>query len=133
MNARTVDQRKSRSLFVEGQREIGTPKHDRLGALVLDQTMAHCIEDRTLILRHKARRGHRNVCLMHFVQVRPTWRNDLRTSDAPIKARLHHCASSNNSDSFETASFDGPAHFGDHINDRKRGYGFEGVDAEMSG
>src|SRR5580658_10404674 len=70
---------------------------------------------------------------MHIVQVRFAWRNDLRTSDAPIKARLHHCASSNNSDSFETASFDCAAHFGDHINDGKRGYGFEGVDAEMSG
>src|SRR6202789_1225572 len=133
MNARTVDQREFGSLLVEGEREIGTPTHDRLRALVLEQTVAHGIKDRALMLSHKARRGHRNICLMHIVQVRFAWRNDLRTGDAPVKAGLHHCASSNNSDPFETASFDGPAHFRDHINDGKRGYGLEVVDTEMSG
>src|SRR4051794_16472557 len=48
MNARTVDQRELGSLFTEGQREVGTPKHDRLRAMLLDQTTAHGIEDRTL-------------------------------------------------------------------------------------
>src|SRR6202051_260460 len=70
MNARAVDQREFGSLFVEGQREIGTAKDDRLRALVPEQTVARGIEDRTLILSHKARRGHRNICLMHIVQVR---------------------------------------------------------------
>src|ERR1700679_1517115 len=78
MNARTVDQREFGSLFVEGQCEICTPQHDRLPALVPEQTVARGIEDRTLILSHKARRGHRNVCLMHIVQIRLAWRNDLR-------------------------------------------------------
>src|ERR1700733_8468428 len=131
MNARTVDQREFGNLFVEGQREIGTPKHDRLRALVLEQTVAHGIEDRALMLSHKARRGHRNICLMHFVQVRFAWRNDFRTGDASVKACLHHGASSNNSDPFETARFDGPAHLSDHIDDGKRGYSLEVVDTEM--
>jgi hypothetical protein len=55
-NPRTVDQREFGSLFVGGQREIGTPKHDRLRP---EQTVAHGIENRTLLLSHKARRGHR--------------------------------------------------------------------------
>src|ERR1700679_1715005 len=133
MNARTVDQWEFGSLFVERQREIGTPKHDRLHALVLKQTVAHGIEDRTLILSHKARRGHRNVCFVHIVQVRLVWRNDFRTGDASVKARLHHCASSDNSDPFEASSFDGPAHCSDHVNDGERGYGLEIVNTEMSG
>ena len=54
MNARTVNQREFGSLFVEGQREIGTAKHDRLRTLVPEQTVARGIEDRTLILSHKA-------------------------------------------------------------------------------
>ena len=70
---------------------------------------------------------------MHIVQVRFAWRNDLRAGDASIKARFHHCASSDNSDPFETPSFDGPAHLGNHIDDGKRGYGLEVVDTEMSG
>jgi hypothetical protein len=37
MNARTVDQRELGGLFIESQREIGTPKQDRLGALVPEQ------------------------------------------------------------------------------------------------
>src|ERR1700733_7761032 len=133
MNARTVDQWEFGSLFVESQRKIGTPEHDRLPPLGLDQTVAHGIEDRALILSHNARRGHRNVCFMHIVQVGLAWRNDLRTGDPPVKARLHHGASSDNSDPLETASFDGPAHFGNHINDRKRRYGLEIVNTEMSG
>ena len=52
MNARTIDQRELGGLFVEGQREVGTPKQDRLGALVPEQTVAHVIEHRTLSLSH---------------------------------------------------------------------------------
>src|SRR5689334_945557 len=108
MNARTVDQWECGGLFVEGQSEVGTTKHDRLRALVFEQTVAHGFEDRTLILSQKTRRGQGNVGSMHIIHVRFAWRNDLRTGDAPVKARLHHRASSNNSDSFETPSFDGP-------------------------
>ena len=133
MNGGTVDYREAGSLFVEGQCEIGTAEHDRLRALVLEQTVAHGIEDRTLILSYKARCSHRNVCLVHIGQVRFIWRNDLRTGDASVKARLHHGASPDNSDPFETTRFDGRAHFGDHINDGKQGHGLEVVDTEMSG
>ena len=52
MNARTIDQRELGGLFVEGQREVGTHKQDRLGALVPEQTVAHVIEHRTLSLSH---------------------------------------------------------------------------------
>src|SRR5580704_8966891 len=48
MNPRTVGQREFGSLFVEDRRKVGPPKHDRLYALVLEQTVAYSIEDRTL-------------------------------------------------------------------------------------
>ena len=44
MNARTIDQRELGGLFVEGQREVSTPKQERLGALVPEQNVAHVIE-----------------------------------------------------------------------------------------
>src|SRR6516225_2133059 len=69
---------------------------------------------------------------MHIVQVRSARRNDLRTGYAPVKARLHHGASSENSDPFKTALFDGPAHFGNHIDNGKWRYRLESINAKMS-
>jgi hypothetical protein len=48
------------SLFVEGQREVGTPKHDRLCALVLEQAVAHGIGRVNVPNARKRRRPKNN-------------------------------------------------------------------------
>jgi hypothetical protein len=133
MDAGAVDERERSILLIEGQCKIGSSKHDCLRAPLLEQLLTNSIEDQTLGVSHNTGRRHRNVGLVHIVQVLSAWRDDLGASDASIESRLHHCASSEDSDPFEATSFDGPANFGNHVDNGQWGCGLEGVDAKVSG
>src|SRR6266566_380509 len=91
------------------------------------------IEGQSLGVSHNTGRRHRDVGLVHIVQVRSAWRDDFGASDASIESRLHHGASSEDSDPFEATSFDGPANFRNHVDNVQWGYRLEGVDAKVSG
>ena len=51
MDASAVDQRERGVVLIEGQRKIGSSKHDCLGALLLEQLLTNSIEDQTLARR----------------------------------------------------------------------------------
>jgi hypothetical protein len=132
MDGSAVDERERGVLLTEGQCKIGPAKHDGLGPILFEQLSTNSIEDQTLGLGHNTGRRHRNVCLVHIIQVLSAWRDDLGASDASIESRLHNCASSEDSDPFEATFFDGPANLGNHVDNRQWGYRFEGVDAKVS-
>ncbi len=133
MDASAVDERERGVLSIERQCKIGSSKHDCLGAPLLEQLLTDSIEDQTLGLSHNTGRRHCNVGLVHVVQVLSAWRDDLGAGDASIESRRHNRASSEDSDPFEATLFDGPAHFGNHVDNGQWGYRLEGVDAKVSG
>ncbi len=85
MDASAVDERERGVLLIEGQCKIGSSKHDCLGALFLEQLLTNSIEDQTLGLSHNTGRRHRNVGLVHIVQVLSGWRDDLGASYFPAQ------------------------------------------------
>src|SRR6516164_6171710 len=118
MDDSAVDERERGVLLTEGQCKIGPAKHDCVGRILFEQLSTNSIEDQTLGLGHNTGRRHCNVGLVHIIQVLSAWGNDLGASDASIESRLHNCASSENSDPFEAAFFDGPANLGNHVDNR---------------
>src|SRR5579871_2047723 len=110
MDGSAVDERERGVSFTEGQCKIGPAKHDCLGAILFEQFSNDSIEDHTLGLSHNAGCRHRNVGLVHIVQILSAWGNDLGASDASVELRLHCCASSDYSDPFEATFFDRPGH-----------------------
>ncbi len=133
MDGSAVDERERGVLLTEGQCQIGSAKHDCLGAILLEQLSTNSIEDQTLGLSHNTGRRHRNVGLVHIVQVLSAWQDDLGASDASIESRFHSCASSEDSDPFEATFFDGLANLGNHVDNGQWGYRLEGVDAKVPG
>jgi hypothetical protein len=131
MDGSAVHERERGVLLTEGQCKIGPAKHDCLGVILFEQLSANSVEDQTLGLSHMTGRRHRNVGLVHIVQV--LWWDDLGAADASIESRLRSGASSEDSDPFEAAFLDGPANLGNYVDNGQRGYRFKGIDAKVSG
>src|SRR5882757_7398102 len=88
MDGSTVDEWECGVLLTEDQCKIGPAKHNCLGVILFEQLSTNGIEDQTLGLSHSTGRRHRNIGLVHIIQVPSAWRDDLGAGDASIESRL---------------------------------------------
>jgi len=119
MDIGTIQSGESAVFSGEGQKQVGSPEHDRLGTLRLAQLSASGKEHAALCIGDPAFPRHCDVGRMNLVQHFTLWPHNPRGGDPTIESRLHHNARTDNAHRPQTSCPDRGIHLRDRVDQRQ--------------